>query len=125
MTWWRKPGLDRAPSWERSADRMERAWPMQGIPKKREVSLSLRCGQAVLSTALQLTDEVRQPEPRTSVSRHSFPLLQDSSQQLVVGATARDGDPTRSGQAELDCGICEAGLAFLASTSVCDTKDGA
>ena len=83
---------------------------------------SLRCGQALLWTEVQFTDEVRQPGPRASVSGHLFPLLQDSSQQLVVRATESDRDPMVSGQAELDYGICEAGLL---STSVSHTKDSA
>lgn len=113
VTWWGKPGLDRAPSWERSAGGMERAWPMQGIPKKREVSLSLRCGQAVLSTALQLTDEVRQPEPRASVSRHSFPLLQIPASSLWWGQ--QQGTGTRRGQARQSwtVGPARQGSCFL------------
>ena len=63
---------------------MERARPMPRIQKKREVPASLRWGQARLPAVVQGADEGRQPEPRASVSIHSFPLLQDSSQQLEV-----------------------------------------
>lgn len=58
VSWWRKPGLDRALSLERSVGHMERARPMQRIQKKREVPTSLRCGQALLSAVVQFTDEV-------------------------------------------------------------------
>lgn len=70
--------------WERSAGHMERARALQRIRKKREVRTSLECGQALVSAEVSLTDEVRRPEPRPWVSGHSLPLLQESSQQLVV-----------------------------------------
>ena len=69
----------RAVSWPHGDER-----PVQRIQTKREGHTSRRCVQAFRSAEVQFTEEARQPEPKPSVSGHSFPSLQDPRQQLGV-----------------------------------------